>query len=172
MDLLARLQARIKSEEGDRISEEHAQGWYCELCEDHKRHWPTPEEVQHEPDCIIQLLKEAAAALGQKPKAPPASPAQILQRAREGMDRYLPDHMRAGMHRYLEQGIRPGDFMYLMLCGDLEGAKARADQTNRAHWDEWQIFLFDFLPIDCHNTPEKVAAWIAHRGLLGRPDGG
>lgn len=94
---------------------------------------------------------------------------QIRARYVEGLDT-LPRHMHGGVSRYIERGIRPGDFLLCMLEGDMAGAQMRADPENRAFEKEWGVFLSDYVPIECHNTPEKVKAWMEHQGLSGLPD--
>lgn len=77
----------------------------------------------------------------------------------------IPKHMHGGMIHFVDRGSLPGFFMRSMLEGNLEDAKLRADDQNVAGWGDWMIFLSDYLPPECHGTPEKVAKWVAQGGL-------
>lgn len=91
---------------------------------------------------------------------------QMRKRYVEGLE-MLPGHMRDGVTRYIEKGSEVGGFLTALLCGQLDFAWRQADQVNTAHRRAWEIFLSDHVPIDAHNTPEKVAEWKAHNGLAG-----
>lgn len=96
----------------------------------------------------------------------------IRQRLQDGLTLHIPKHMHGGITRYVERGVRPGDFLLAFLQGHIEDAYQRADDINRAAWSGWENLGHDYLPIECHNTPAKVIAWMGHEGLAGLTDGG
>ncbi|MES2531950.1 MAG: hypothetical protein V4636_13010 [Pseudomonadota bacterium] len=79
----------------------------------------------------------------------------------------LPDYMQTGMAYYLAAGIEPGSFLTAVLCNDLRGACMRADTTNQRRLYDYVFFLYNYAPSTCWGSPEKVDAWIAHRGMQG-----
>lgn len=80
----------------------------------------------------------------------------------------LPEHMRHGMKLYIEKGIPGGDFMTAVLENNLVEAFQRADNTNLDHMTEWARFLYWEMPSEAWGSPEKVQAWIDHRGMEGK----
>lgn len=88
-------------------------------------------------------------------------------KTREAMS-ILPAHMHEGMALYLAFGIEPGGFLYSILINDLKGAAMSADLANRyAIWD-YVNFLYNFSPMFCWGTTERVQAWIERGGLKGK----
>lgn len=79
----------------------------------------------------------------------------------------IPPHMKGGIKRYIEEGTPPGDFLEAVLSNDLKEAFSRADDINIANMFEWVSFLYNYAPIYCHGSKEKVAEWIASGGLRG-----
>lgn len=75
----------------------------------------------------------------------------------------LPLHTRRGMKLYLEEGVRPGGFLYAILTGDIEDAKARADLLNLVHIPDFLDFLETEAPRAAYGSVEKVEAWIKGR---------
>lgn len=81
-DLADRMLAYLKAEEADHLLDEIHDGWYCDLCTMEK-FWPVESEVQHEPTCVIQIMKEAIAALrpstrGEVVETPPFEPTEEM----------------------------------------------------------------------------------------------
>lgn len=73
----------------------------------------------------------------------------------------IPVHyMLSGMQRYVEHGIEPGSFLTAVLCNDLKGAVANADDNNIQELVEWVRFCWNELPANIWGSPEKVAAHI------------
>ena len=79
----------------------------------------------------------------------------------------LPAHMRGGIQRYIEEGVPPGDFLTAVLSNDLKESFARADDKNIAAMFEWVSFLYNYAPIYCHGSKDKVEKWIESGGLHG-----
>ena len=76
----------------------------------------------------------------------------------------LPEHMRDGMRAYIEHRVPPGGFLTAALCNDLMGACAKADRTNLHHLPDFCRFLYNYAPMVCHGSPEKVKAWLERKG--------
>lgn len=76
--------------------------------------------------------------------------------------RHLPVHMHGAISRYIARGIPPGSFLTAVLSNDLMGAFGKADDDNRGALFEWVRFIYQYAPVGCHGSPEKVRAW---RGL-------
>lgn len=79
----------------------------------------------------------------------------------------IPEHMRAGLVRYILLGIQPGSFLTAALSGDLFEAARRADDDNRAALARYATFLFNYAPVGCFGSAERVSDWIADGGLVG-----
>lgn len=70
------------------------------------------------------------------------------------------DYMAEGLKRYLEQRIRCGDFMHSVLCGDLFGAFAHADDLNAEHLYRWCAWLYQYAPSGSFGSRENVERWL------------
>ncbi len=79
----------------------------------------------------------------------------------------IPDGMHEAIHFWVMYGRQPGDFLTAVLTNDLFGAVRRGDDQNAAALQGWVRLLYNYCPIFCYGSPEKVAAWAAHRGLAG-----
>lgn len=79
----------------------------------------------------------------------------------------VPSHMHGAVERYVENGIPPGSFLTAILSNDLSGSFARADNINQRAIPAWVDFMYNYLPGNCHGSPQIVAAWIAQNGLKG-----
>lgn len=96
---------------------------------------------------------------------------QIRYLYEQGLENIIPRHMHQDVRAHVEHGNEVGGFLTALLEGD-PMAFGRADPTNAACCEGWEIFLADHLPADCYGTPGKVSAWRAMGGLDGYPDGG
>lgn len=74
----------------------------------------------------------------------------------------IPPYMRGGLNRYLLFGVPPGDFLEAVLCNDLVGAFAHADNYNSRHVRDYVQFLYDYAPRGSWGSKEKYHAWIKH----------
>lgn len=79
----------------------------------------------------------------------------------------LPPHMQDLARRYIEKGIPGGSFFTALVSNDLMRSFLRADDMNTAAMRTWAVFLYTEAPNACWGSPEKVRAWIDHRGLEG-----
>jgi len=77
----------------------------------------------------------------------------------------VPPHMREEVQAYVETGRVPGDFLVAMLENNLVRVLQLADDINRMQLDQWALFLYHNAPALCWGSKEKVAAWVARRGM-------
>lgn len=84
---------------------------------------------------------------------------KLSQERLEALERYIPDYMREGVKLYIEKGIPPGGFLTAVICNDLKGAVARADETNRDRLPDYVMFFYNFAPADCWGSEENMSAW-------------
>jgi len=82
----------------------------------------------------------------------------------------LPEHMRGSIKRYIDNGVPPGDFLQAVLSNDLKESFSRADDKNIAAMFDWVCFLYNYAPIHCHGSKEKMEMWIESGGLHGLED--
>lgn len=80
----------------------------------------------------------------------------------------IPKHCRNGMIRWIMYGTEPGNFLGAVLENDLRRAVERADDINRASLANYVTFLFNYAPLPCWGSPEKVAEWKRLGGLKGQ----
>jgi len=81
----------------------------------------------------------------------------------------IPDHMRGAVERYVMHGIPGGSFLNAIVSGaPLTEVVARADDANQNALKGWASFIYNCAPSPCHGSPDKVTAWIASGGVLGR----
>ncbi|MCB1511871.1 MAG: hypothetical protein KDJ36_13300 [Hyphomicrobiaceae bacterium] len=73
----------------------------------------------------------------------------------------------ADLRVYLEQGQHRNHFLTALLENDLFEAVGRADAANLAALAEYCSWLNTYAPRMAYGSRERVAAWIAHRGLSG-----
>ena len=84
----------------------------------------------------------------------------------------IPAHMQPGAQRYIEDGIKPGGFLYAVLTNNLKAVFGQADETNKAHLQDWVYWLHWDIPSDSQGSEAKVDAWIKRGGLKGmNPEG-
>lgn len=82
----------------------------------------------------------------------------------------LPLHMRDAVLLYIEHGYMPGSFLTALLSNDLKETFARADDVNQRAVRDYVQYLYSFAPGGCWGSPERVQAWVAKGGLLGRAE--
>jgi len=79
----------------------------------------------------------------------------------------IPPHMHDAVRLYVERGIAGGSFLNAVMSNKLVDAYSRADEDNTAAMRGWAEFMHWHMPSGCWGSPEKVEAWINHRGLDG-----
>lgn len=70
---------------------------------------------------------------------------------------------------YRDNGIPPSDFIYAVLTNNLKEAFARADADNERDMREIVCYVYNNMPSAAWGDPDKVAAWLLHRGIKGYP---
>lgn len=71
-----------------------------------------------------------------------------------------PANLRGSLERYIEHRIAPGGFLTAFLSNDLMDALRRADEENKAQFHEIAVFLYNYTPIGCYGSPQRVADWL------------
>lgn len=78
-----------------------------------------------------------------------------------GFNNYrIPQHMVEGLDIYINHRIKQGSFLHAVLCNNLKEACLCADNKNLANLPAYINFLYNYAPINCWGSPEKVAAWL------------
>ncbi len=80
----------------------------------------------------------------------------------------IPEYMMGPLIGWVLRGGPTGSFLTAVLENDFSGALGHADQANLASLRPWHICLHNFIPGNCHGSPEIVAAWREHKGLEGQ----
>jgi len=98
------------------------------------------------------------------------TPTQEMQRERaeRGMrELHLPVYMRNAVIQYVVFHRLPGEFLQAVLKNDLANAVGRADEANMLMLREWMQLLYNFTPMMCFGSPEKVETWIKEKDKNG-----
>jgi len=82
----------------------------------------------------------------------------------------LPDYMREGMKLYIEDGIMPGSFLQAVICNDLVGSFAKADDVNIEHMKDYANFLYNEMPMDAWGSRGKMEKWVEKKALEAEED--
>lgn len=77
----------------------------------------------------------------------------------------LPEHMQGAMERYIAHGIPPGSFLTAVLEGDLFEAVGRADHINQQYLADYVTYLYNYAPLNCYGSREKIEAWVISGGM-------
>lgn len=72
----------------------------------------------------------------------------------------IPGHMVGAVRRYILDGIPPGSFLTAVICNDLFGAVACADEENLVALASWVRFFYNYAPTGCYGSRENMANWI------------
>jgi hypothetical protein len=70
------------------------------------------------------------------------------------------DNLRGGLVLYLERGILPGDFLTACLENNLSEAMGKASTRSWDYIYNVINFLYNYAPIACWGSQEKVDKWI------------
>lgn len=72
----------------------------------------------------------------------------------------LPDPALAPeLRAFVTEGRLPGTFLLALVCNDLRGAVAAADELNRARLSDWVTYCEEHLPIASWGSPVIVGRW-------------
>lgn len=79
----------------------------------------------------------------------------------------IPDYMKGGVERYILQGIPTGDFLRNLLCNDLRGTFARADDANILAIMHYLRLLYTHAPSQAWGSRERYREWLELGGWNG-----
>jgi len=82
--------------------------------------------------------------------------------------RGIPGHMVDGLALYVTQGLGQGGFLTALLENDFMRAAGQADDMNIYALKAYAMVFFNDIPASCYGSPEKVDAWMKHRGEAGQ----
>jgi hypothetical protein len=75
-------------------------------------------------------------------------------------DYKVPRATQESLTRYIEQGIAPDGFLEAVLCNDLMGAVAQADNTNFNALKDITGWVYMYAPPACWGTQAKHLRWM------------
>lgn len=73
------------------------------------------------------------------------------------------------LREYVEDGRPTNHFLTALLENDLMRCVGRADARSKEALEDYVMWLQSYAPAPSFGSPERVAAWIAHRGLRQEP---
>jgi len=79
----------------------------------------------------------------------------------------IPMRMMEPLKRYVQRGTIPGDFLQKVICNDLKGAIAHADEENLNCLAVYVRFFYNQCPSECWGSKGKMKAWHDRGGLNG-----
>lgn len=82
-------------------------------------------------------------------------------------NRDIPERTKETIDAYVESGRPTGGFLRAVLSNDLAEAMARGDEDNLTVLFEIVTYLYNYVPVSCWGTPEKVDKWIKQGGRVG-----
>ena len=78
-------------------------------------------------------------------------------------DFYIPERMMDAIIRYIDDRIPPGRFLTAVICDDLGGAIAQADDENLKTLPAFTGYFYNEAPSGCHGSRKKMQAWLKER---------
>ncbi len=78
---------------------------------------------------------------------------------------YIPHHLRESLSLYLTEGILPGNFLRAVLSHDLFEAMGSADEGSLEGLPGLVSWIYNYAPMNCHGTAEKITAWCSEGGV-------
>lgn len=79
--------------------------------------------------------------------------------ALRALSREVPSHLQQGLIDFIELGIKPGDFLWAVICNDLQGAVLRADGLSIFAVRGIVRWLCAHAPAACWGTEQKRNEW-------------
>ncbi len=61
---------------------------------------------------------------------------------------------------YVDRGVPMGHFLNAVFANDLFGAFGRADEFNKLFLEHYVRFIYNYCPMGCHGSYEKVQGWV------------
>jgi hypothetical protein len=77
---------------------------------------------------------------------------------------FLRQEDRKSIERYHKEHEDPGSFLKACLENDLISAMRLADTYHAVTIFPIMAFIYNFLPMNCYGSKEKVIAWLQQRG--------
>ena len=77
----------------------------------------------------------------------------------------MKDSIKESLDRYAESGTPTGGFLRAVLEDKLMEAVTMADDENVRDIVEICRYVYNSLPYSCHGNPERVRAWMGHKGM-------
>ena len=78
----------------------------------------------------------------------------------QGENYAIQAHMADGIKRYVHDGIPPGSFLQAIICNDLRGAIAQADELNLHNIPAYVDWFYNEAPAGCWGNEDKMEHWI------------
>jgi len=75
----------------------------------------------------------------------------------------IPDYTLEALQRYFEYGIPPGSFLSSVLCNDLMGALATADEYNKEALAEICSLIHWEFPTNTYGSEAQVLAYMSQK---------
>lgn len=72
----------------------------------------------------------------------------------------ISDHMGAAINRYVNEKLEPGGFLTAVICNDLSGAVAQADDNNLKNIPAFVAYFYNETPSSCWGSKEKMDNWL------------
>jgi hypothetical protein len=73
---------------------------------------------------------------------------------------HIPSHMMERILAYTEDHNSVGDFLTAVICNDLRGACAHADDVNIENLPAFCAYFHNIAPSQCWGSVEKWRAWL------------
>jgi len=80
----------------------------------------------------------------------------------EAKKRYpeIPTYTLQAIYQYVERRRCPGHFVTAVLENDLATSVGRADKNNRRALVRIVEFVYNYIPLECWGSKEKVRKWL------------
>jgi hypothetical protein len=79
----------------------------------------------------------------------------------------IPQHMLEDLNRYVTEHVLSGNFLYALLSNDLSQSFSHADSETIAAMYDYVQYVYNYMPIQCWGSKEKVNAWIENPPVKG-----
>ncbi len=91
---------------------------------------------------------------------------KIYELDKMSTDVVIPQRVLKSINQYVWYGRPTGDFVYAVLCNNLQEAVARADASSLATLKDICTYVYNAVPSVCHGSPEAVKAHIEKGRIL------
>jgi hypothetical protein len=72
----------------------------------------------------------------------------------------IPERMREGLRRYIVDRVQPGDFLTAVICNDLRNAVGRADAENLSLIPLYVRWFYNVAPNQSHGSLSRMNTWL------------